>query len=350
MGRLIPGTFRPYGRAGHHPARVSRVDRGVCTVLGPTGAQRASIGGALLAAAAHDPVRLPCAGDWVALRTWPDERTTVEAVLPRRTSVVRASAGAQATAQVLAANVDTAAVVASVDPEPDIGMIERLVAVAWASGARPVVILTKADLAADPESIAREIAEAAPGVEVIAVSATTGQGLDAVRELARPGSTLGLLGASGAGKSTLVNALAGAVVMGTQTIRRSDGRGRHTTTFRALVPLPGGGVVLDTPGIRSVGLTGYGGAGLAGLDRTFADLDLLAGACRFGDCSHLDEPGCAVLEAVATGELTGRRLASWRKLQREIAFESHRQSARAAAEDRQRWRRTPGRARGSSGH
>jgi ribosome biogenesis GTPase len=340
--------FKPYAHTGHCPARVSRVDRGVCTVLGATGAQRASIGGALLAAAAHDPARLPCAGDWVVVRCWPDERTTIDAVLPRRTSLVRSSAGAQATAQILAANVDVAAVVASLDPEPDVGMIERLLALAWASGARPLVVLTKADLAPDPDAIARDVAECAPGVAVLAVSATTGAGLDHVRALARPGRTVGLLGASGSGKSTLVNALAGAVVMGTQEIRRSDGRGRHTTTFRALVPLPGGGVVLDTPGIRSVGLTGYA-AGEVGLDQTFSDVDGLAAACRFGDCSHTDEPGCAVLAALAVGDLTARRLASWRKLHREIAYETRRQDVRAAAADRRGWQRRADRIRGTGG-
>src|SRR5690606_10117019 len=144
--------YRPYAYPCQRPARVSRVDRGACVVLGADGATRASIGGALLASAGHDPVRLPCAGDWVVVRHWPDERRTVEAVLTRRTAIVRASAGAESTAQVLAANVDVAAVVAPVDPEPDIGMVERLVSLAWASGARPVVLLTKADLAADPGS------------------------------------------------------------------------------------------------------------------------------------------------------------------------------------------------------
>jgi ribosome biogenesis GTPase len=183
---------------------------------------------------------------------------------------------------------------------------------------------------------------------VLAVSATTGAGLDRLRALAAPGRTLGLLGPSGSGKSTLVNALAGAVVMGTQEIRRSDGRGRHTTTFRALVPLPGGGVVLDTPGIRSVGLTGYAG-GEAGLDQTFSDVDQLAQTCRFGDCSHTDEPGCAVLAALAAGDLTARRLASWRKLHREIAYETGRQDARTAAADRRGWQRRADRVRRSGG-
>jgi ribosome biogenesis GTPase len=341
--------YRPYVRPCHRPGRVSRVDRGVCSVLAADGTIRASVGGALLADAVHDAVRLPCAGDWIVVRSWPDERTTVEAVLRRRTAIIRGSAGAEATAQVLAANVDIAAVVAPVDPEPDIGMIERLVALAWASGAQPVVVLTKIDMAAKPGPIVAEVAEAAPNVDVYAVSATTGAGMDRLRTVVRSGVTLGLLGASGAGKSTLVNALAGATVMGTQAIRRADGRGRHTTTFRALVPLPGGGSVLDTPGIRSVGLIGYGDASeTPGLDRTFADIDQLAGLCRFGDCSHTREPGCAVAAALATGELTPRRLANWSKLRREIAHETRRHDARLAAEDRLRWRRLQFRTRGNA--
>lgn len=341
--------YQQYAYPCQRPGRVSRVDRGACVVLAADGAIRASIGGALLAAAAHDPVRLPCAGDWVVVRHWPDERSTVEAVLARRTAIIRASAGAESTAQVLAANVDVAAVVAPVDPEPDIGMIERLVSLSWASGARPVVLLTKADLAADPESIAMEVADAAPGVDVLPVSAATGSGIEAVRALVPPGTTLGLIGPSGSGKSTLVNRLVGATVMRTQEIRRADGRGRHTTTHRALVPLPGGGVVLDAPGIRSVGLTGYGGGtGTVALDRTFADIDDLATGCRFGDCSHTNEPACAVLAALAAGELAPRRLASWRKLQREIEYETRRRHARLTAANRRRWKDPFGRPGGST--
>jgi ribosome biogenesis GTPase len=317
------------------PARVTRVDRGVCTVLGADGTHRASIGGGLLAAAAQDPVRLPCAGDWVIVATWPDERLTLEAVLPRRTAVIRASAGAEALAQVLAANIDAAAVVAPVDPEPDLGLIERLLALAWESRARPLIILTKIDLAADPASIVEEVAAIAPGVGVYGVAAARAIGLEPLRPFVAPGRTLGLLGASGAGKSTLVNALAGATIMGTQSIRRADGRGRHTTTYRALVTLPGGGCLLDTPGIRAVGMFD----GVAGIEQAFADIDALAQGCRFGDCSHSGEPSCAVAAALASGDLSPRRLRSWRKLQREVAHESHRRDVRLAASAKSRVRR-----------
>ncbi|WP_229400091.1 ribosome small subunit-dependent GTPase A [Micromonospora okii] len=321
-------------RAGCRPGRVARVDRGVCTVLGADGPVRATLGAAVLAAAARDLTRLPCAGDWVLLRTWPDGPVTVERVLPRRTALVRRTAGKDASGQVLAANLDAAAVVEPVHPEPDVARVERLLSLAHESGAAPLVVLTKADLAADPAAIARQLAGVAPGVPVLAVSAERGTGLGPLREHVAPGRTLGLLGPSGAGKSSLVNALAGAVVMPTQAIRRVDGKGRHTTTWRALVPVPGGGAVLDTPGVRAVGLLD----GASGLGRAFADIAALAVGCRYGDCAHDAEPGCAVRDALAAGELTARRYDSWRRLQRELAHETRRRETRVAAERRGGWR------------
>jgi ribosome biogenesis GTPase len=333
--------YTRYLRPDHRPARVTRVDQGVCTLLGSDGPGRASLAGRLLAAAAQDPVALPCTGDWVVVRTWPDERHTIEAVLPRRTAVVRAGAGTEALGQVLAANLDTAAVVEPLDPEPDLARIERLLVLAWNSGAQPIVILTKADLVPDPAAIVAVVAETAPDIPVYPVAAARGMGLEPLRPLIAKGRTLGLLGPSGAGKSTMVNALAGAEVMGTQSNRRGDGRGRHTTTYRALIPMPGGGAVLDTPGIRAVGMFTES----AGLDRTFADIEALAARCRFGDCGHRGEPGCAVAEALTTGELGHRRLASWRKLSRELAVESRRHDVRLAAEERARRKRVAREAR-----
>jgi ribosome biogenesis GTPase len=326
------GAYAGYDRPTRRPARVMRVDRGVCTVLAESGAVRASLAGSILAAAASDPVVLPCAGDWVVIHTWPDRRVTVEAVLPRRTVVVRASAGAASHGQVLAANLDVAAVIEPLDPAPDTGRIERLLALAFESGARPALILTKADLVRNPAMIAAQLAESAPAVPVHWVSARTGDGLPDLRRHVQHGRTLGLLGPSGAGKSSLVNALAGATVMTTQALR-GDGRGRHTTSFRALVPLPGGGVVLDTPGLRAVGLIGAD----EGLDRAFADVAALAGQCRFGDCRHRTEPDCAVLNAIAAGTLAPRRLASWRSLHREQRVETRRRQERLAADARTSW-------------
>jgi len=321
----VPGSF-------HVAARVTRMDRGIATVQTATGTDRASLGAAHLLRASRDPLTLPCAGDWAVVRTWPDRRVTLEAVLPRRTQVVRANANAEARGQVLAANIDVAALIEPIDPTPDFGRIERLLSLAWESGARPVVLLTKADLAADPELIAAQVAELAPEVDVYPISAQTGRNIDIVRGFVAHGRTLGLLGTSGSGKSTLVNALAGTTVMATQQIRRADGRGRHTTTFRALIPLPGGGAVLDTPGIRAVGV--FDG----GLDAAFSDIEALAMDCRFTNCQHGGEPDCEVWAAVESGDLSLRRLESWRKLQKELLWQRRRRDARASAAARSEWK------------
>jgi ribosome biogenesis GTPase len=329
----LAAAYPLLGRPDHVPGRVVRADRGVCTVLTAAGTVRASLGGPALTAAAADPVALPCAGDWVALRHWADQRTTIEAVLPRRSAIVRRTADKDSTGQVLAANVDTAAVVASLDPTPELATIERLLTLAWDSGAEPLLLLTKSDLVADPDAVVAHLAELAPQVRALAVSAERGDGMAELRALVAPGRTLGLLGPSGVGKSTLVNALIGATVMTTQANRRVDGKGRHTTTYRALVPVPGGGAVLDTPGIRSVGLLD----GVEGLDLAFADVTELALSCRFQDCQHEAEPGCAVAAALADGELSRRRWHSWVKLQRELAFEARRKEHRLAADRPRDW-------------
>ena len=312
-------AYAPFDRSDSSPGRVLRADRGVCTVLDAGGVTRASLGGSVLVCAAHDPAQLPCAGDWVVLRRWPDRRVTIESVLPRRTTLIRRTAGKDSSGQVLATNMDTVAVVEPMHPAPDDARVERLLALAWESGAQPVVVLTKSDTARDPEAIARQLSASAPRVRVLPVSVRRARGLEPLRELVRPGRTLALLGRSGAGKSTLVNALAGTSVMGVQEIR-ADGKGRHTTAYRNLVPVPDGGAVLDTPGIRGVGLLDTG----QGLDRAFADVADLAAACRFGDCRHDAEPGCAIKAALADGSLSPRRLESWRKLRREVEVESAR--------------------------
>ncbi|XVV14714.1 ribosome small subunit-dependent GTPase A [Actinoplanes sp. CA-131856] len=328
-------AYRRFDRSDASAGRVLRADRGVCTVLDAAGVTRASLAGGVLLSAANDPSRLPCAGDWVVLRHWPDRRVTIECVLPRRTTLIRRTSDKDSTGQVLAANMDTVAVVEPIHPEPDDARIERLLALAWESGAKPLLILTKSDTTSDPAAIARQIAELAPGVPVVPLSVRRKTGLDDVRAYVRPGSTLALLGRSGAGKSTLVNALAGTPVMPVQQIRDVDGKGRHTTAYRNLVLLPNGGAVLDTPGIRGVGLLDTA----EGLDRAFADIAELAAGCRFDDCRHDAEPGCAVAVAVTDGSLAPRRLASWRKLRHEIEVESARQTARLAGAAGHRRRR-----------
>jgi len=305
------------------PGRVTRVDRGLATALTRRGMMRAGLGGALLDAVAADRLQAPVTGDWVLLRRWPDDRVTLETVLPRRTSLLRAGAGERSEGQLLAANATVAAVVVGLLPDPGRAKIERLLAVAWASGARPMLVLTKADLVGDGAELAAELSSEAPGVETVVVSAVTGQGVGRLREAAGRNGTLVLLGSSGAGKSSLVNALVGAEVLTVRQIR-ADGRGRHTSVRRELVPLPGGGCVVDTPGLRGVGLV----ESSAGVAAVFSDVEELAAACRFRDCAHRTEPGCAVLAAVESGVLAPRRLEAWRTLQREQAWMARRADAR----------------------
>jgi ribosome biogenesis GTPase len=239
---------------------------------------------------------------------------------------------------VLAANVDlvfvTEPAVHATDTA-DLGRIERLLALAWESGGRPVVLITKSDLAGDRlGALLGDVATAAPGVDVHAVSSVTGDGVEVVRGHLGGSKTAVVLGPSGAGKSTLVNALAGEPVMETQQVRAADGRGRHTTVHRELIPLTGGGLVIDTPGIRRVGLYEMS----EGVDLVFSDIEELAALCRFSDCVHEGEPGCAVLEAVESGELPERRLESWRKLRREAAWMARRNDARLRSEEVRRWK------------
>src|SRR5262245_45458882 len=313
--------------------RVSRVDRGVCTVITEAGAVRASLGGELLDAMAHDGTAAPCTGDWVTLRHWPDDRTTAEAVLNRRSSIVRADPAPGSKGQVLASNLTHAGIVAGLDQVPAMTKLERMLAVAWQSGAAPIILLTKSDIATDADDVATDVAAAAPGVEVLSCSSVTGDGLDSLRDLLGPGTTLALLGSSGAGKSSLVNALVGADVLTTKQIR-DDGRGRHTSVRRELVPLPEGGAIIDTPGLRGIGLFDSD----EGLAATFSDIEELAEQCRFGDCRHETEPDCAVLAAVEAGTLPARRLESWRKLQREQAWMAARKDARLRAEQLKVWK------------
>jgi ribosome biogenesis GTPase / thiamine phosphate phosphatase len=312
--------------------RVARVDKGLATVLTEDGPVRATWSGALLAAMASDPQAGPCTGDWVVLRHWPDDRITVDCVAPRRTAIVRAEVSGTSKGQVLAANVDVIAIVVGLHPEPNIGRIERFLALAWESGARPVVVLTKSDLVGDAEAVAEDVARAAPGADVLVCSATTGEGLEAVRELVAGDATVALLGSSGAGKSSLVNALAGVELLDVQNIR-DDGKGRHTSVRRELIVLPGGGVIIDTPGLRGIGLQESG----EGLAAAFPDITALASQCKFKDCVHITEPGCAVQAALEDGSLPVRRYESWTKLQREAAFMARRNDLRLRAEAKKQW-------------
>lgn len=314
-------AFAAHRAAGLVPARIVRVDRGQCDVVTESGPVRAGSS----AVSSPDPVLSPCTGDWAALRTGSDPQLV--ALLPRRSAIVRSGADRSSRGQALAANIDTAVVAVSLAAPLNPGRIERLLALAWDSGARPVLALTKQDLA-DPsgaDAVQAEVTALAPGVDTVVTSAATGVGLDVLTAVAY-GTTV-LLGPSGAGKSTLANALLGAEVLATGAVRAQDGKGRHITVHRELLLLPGGGVLIDTPGLRGIGLQDAAD----GLEQVFAEIEQLAQECAFRDCGHGTEPDCAVQRAIHTGQLSERRLDSYRKLLRESDWAASRSDARMQA-------------------
>ncbi|RVU28608.1 ribosome small subunit-dependent GTPase A [Streptomyces antnestii] len=324
--------FVPYAGQGLLPGRVVRVDRGQCDVVTADGVVRADTEFVV----PRDPMKVVCTGDWVALDPEGADPRYVRTLLPRRTAFVRSTSSKRSEGQILAANVDHAVIAVSLAAALDLGRIERFLALAWESGAQPVVVLTKADLVPDAVTTAYLVADAeaaAPGVQVLAVSAERGEGMDVLAALLGGGTSV-LLGQSGAGKSTLANALAGADVMDVHAVRDVDGKGRHTTTTRNLLVLPAGGVLIDTPGLRGVGL--YDAE--AGVGQVFAEIEALAEGCRFHDCAHDAEPGCAVLAALGDGTLAQRRLDSYRKLLRENRRLAARTDARLRDEMRRVWK------------
>ncbi|MGW4055932.1 ribosome small subunit-dependent GTPase A [Streptomyces sp. NPDC004779] len=326
--------FSPYAAQGLVPGRVVRVDRGQCDVATPAGVVRADTA----FVTPHDPLRVVCTGDWVAVDPeGAGDPRYVRTLLPRRTVFARSTSSKRSEGQVLAANVDHAVITVSLAVELDLGRIERFLALAWESGARPTVVLSKADLVPDPvvlSHLVEDVEGVAPGVEVLPISSASGDGVDVLRAVVSGGTTV-LLGVSGAGKSTLANALVGDDVMTVQAARDVDGKGRHTTTTRNLFVLPGGGVLIDTPGLRGVGLWDAE----AGVGQTFAEIEELAAECRFHDCSHESEPGCAVLAALDDGSLPVRRLESYRKLVRENQRLVAKTDARLRNEIRKDWKR-----------
>ncbi|MFH8791826.1 ribosome small subunit-dependent GTPase A [Streptomyces sp. NPDC017941] len=327
-------AFAPYAERGLLPGRVVRVDRGSCDlVVTEEGIVRADT----TYVTPHDPLRVICTGDWAAVDAPGGDPRYVRDYLPRRTSFVRSTSSKRSEGQILAANVDHAVIAVSLAAELDLGRVERFLALGWESGAQPVVVLTKADLVPDATALSylvEDVETSAPGVQVLPVSAATNEGVDVLAAVVSGGTSV-LLGQSGAGKSTLANALAGADIMEVQTIRDVDGKGRHTTTTRNLLVLPGGGVLIDTPGLRGVGLYDAG----TGVGQVFAEIEELAEGCRFQDCAHVAEPGCAVLAALDDGTLPERRLDSYRKLMRENQRIVAKTDARVRADLRREYKR-----------
>lgn len=340
--------FAPYAAQGLLPGRVVRVDRGQCDIVTPRGTVRADTAFVV----PRDPMRIVCTGDWAAVDPEGDPQF-VRTLLPRRTAFVRSTSSKRSEGQVLATNVDHIAICVSLAVELDLGRVERFLALALSSAggdallrdgasagdgaAETIVVLTKADLVPDAATLShlvQDVERLAPGVQVLPVSSASGEGVDVFAAIVAGGTSV-LLGASGAGKSTLANTLLGHDEMEVQATRDMDGKGRHTTTTRNLLVLPSGGVLIDTPGLRGVGLWDAE----TGVGQVFSEIEALAERCRFHDCAHEAEPGCAVLAALSDGSLPERRMDSYRKLLRENQRIVAKTDARVRSEIRRDWKR-----------
>ena len=330
FGPYFTSQFDRLERPGLVPARIAADGPGIYALLG----SRAPLGelSGRLRHELHGTER-PVAGDWVAVAD-DGERAVIHHVLRRRTAMVRRAADTDATAQAIAANVDVFGLVSSANRDLNPRRIERYLTAVWDSGAAPVIVLNKVDIVEDVWPLLEHIEPVALGVPVVRVSALTGEGIDALRSHLGPGVTLGLVGSSGVGKSSLINRLVGQDIQHVNEIREDDARGRHTTTRRELILLPEGGVLIDTPGMRELGLIEDEG----GVAAAFADIADLARDCRFNDCRHETEPGCAVQTALFSGTLSTERLHSYRKLQREIAAAERKRDPILAANERRRWK------------
>lgn len=313
-------------------ARVAAEHRGVYEVWSREGISQAQLAGRLRLELAEGG--FPATGDWVVLKEEPapNRPGIIDHVLSRRTVFTRGAAGPGARPQVVAANVDLVFVVCGLDADFNVRRIERYLARIWGSGAQPAVILNKADLCEDATASSAEVENHCPGVPVFLTSALRAEGLTTIRATIREGMTAAFVGSSGAGKSTLVNAFLGEERMSTGEVRKRDGRGCHITTHRQLVLLPGGGLLLDTPGMRELQLVNE-----EGLDSAFEDIASLSAQCRFGDCRHDTEPGCAVRRAVEAGDLPAERLAHFRKLEREAQAYERRHAARLRRQSGRMW-------------
>lgn len=329
--------FQPYAREGYEAGRVSLQHNKIYLLYTAAGVDIEAEASGRLRYEARGPEDLPAVGDWVVIRRRAEDesRAVIHDILPRKSKFSRKAAGTRDEEQVVAANVDTVFLVTGLDNDFNPRRIERYLVMAWESGAEPVVVLNKVDVAANAEGMAREVERVASGAPVVWMSAKRGEGVEQLLPFIGRGRTVALMGSSGVGKSTIVNRLIGEDVQRTSDVRLGDQRGRHTTTHRELIVLPTGGLVMDTPGMRELQVL----VSDRGLREAFDDIEAIASACRFTNCRHENEPGCAMREALADGALDAERYANYRKLQAEMRQMAARQDQRKGQEEKSRVKR-----------
>ncbi len=323
--------FEQYKSQNHAPARIAQEHKKLYLALDEQGESLAEVSGRFRFQANS---KFPAVGDWVALTRRDENRATIHALLPRQSAFSRKMAGVETQEQVVAANIDTVFIVCGLDANYNLRRIERYLTLAWESGAVPVILLNKCDLCGDLEMKVAEVESLAIGTPIHAISARDGQGLNTLGRYLSKGKTAAFLGSSGVGKSSIINRLLGEERLATNAVSEYDGRGRHTTTHRELIVLPDGGIVIDTPGMRELQVWGDE----QGLKQVFDDIEELAKGCRFRDCQHRTEPGCAVRAAINDGKLDPGRFQSYLKLKKELEYLAVRQVMKAAGAEKLKWK------------